>query len=108
MVDASKAAFIKDGNKNRFRERDIHRIVDALKEKEEIDKYARMVGMNEIVANDYNLNLPRYINTSDEEDKQDIEGHLKGCIPIGDIEALPNIGRFFLVLGLTCLAMTDP
>ena len=47
-----------------------------------------MVGMNEIVANDYNLNLPRYINTSDEEDKQDIEGHLKGGIPVGDIEAL--------------------
>ena len=89
MVDASKG-FIKDGNKNRLRERDIHRIVDAWKEKGEIDKFARMVGMNEIVANDYNLNLPRYISTAEDEDKQDIEAHLKGGMPEADIEALSD------------------
>jgi len=89
MVDASKA-FIKDGNKNRLRERDIHRIVDAWKGKEEIDKYARMVGMNEIVANDYNLNLPRYINTAEAEDTQDIEAHLKGGIPSADVDAMSD------------------
>jgi type I restriction enzyme M protein len=89
MIDASKG-FVKDGNKNRLRERDIHRIVDAWQGKEEIEKFARMVGMNEIVANDYNLNLPRYISTAAAEDKQDIEAHLKGGMPEVDIEAMSD------------------
>ena len=89
MVDASQG-FVKDGNKNRLRERDIHRIVDAWRDKAEVEKFARMVGMNEIVANDYNLNLPRYISTAEDEDKQDIEAHLKGGMPEADIEALSD------------------
>ncbi|NMG16921.1 type I restriction-modification system subunit M [Aromatoleum bremense] len=88
MVDAS-GGYIKDGPKNRLREQDIHKIVDVFTRQDGSDpKYARMVGLAEIEKNDYNLNLPRYIDSSEAEDRQDIEGHLKGGIPVADVEAL--------------------
>ncbi|MBB3205516.1 type I restriction enzyme M protein [Rhodopirellula rubra] len=90
MIDASKG-FIKDGNKNRLREQDIHRIVDVFNRGDSSDpRYARMVLRSEIAdpKNDYNLNLPRYIDSSDPEDLQDIDGHLLGGIPNRDIDAM--------------------
>ncbi|WP_248747180.1 type I restriction-modification system subunit M [Pseudomonas sp. MWU12-2037] len=88
MLDAS-AGFIKDGPKNRLREQDVHKIVDTFTRQDDSEpRYARMVGFEEIERNDYNLNLPRYIDSTQAEDKQDIEGHLKGGIPAADIEAL--------------------
>ena len=89
MIDASKG-FKKDGNKNRLREQDIHRIVDTFKKQEDVDRYARMVSFEEIAdpKNDYNLNLPRYIDSTEPEDLQDIDGHLRGGIPTHDIETL--------------------
>ncbi len=88
MLDAS-AGFIKDGPKNRLREQDVHRIVDAFTRQDDSEpSYARMVGYEEIEKNDFNLNLPRYIDSSQAEDRQDIEGHLRGGIPAADIEAL--------------------
>lgn len=89
MIDASKG-FLKDGNKNRLREQDIHRIVDTFRKAQDVTGYARMVEFAEIrgAKNDYNLNLPRYINSSAAEDLQDIEGHLLGGIPQRDVEAL--------------------
>ena len=87
MLDASKA-YLKDGNKNRLRERDIHKIVDVFNKLLEVPHYARMVSLDEVAANDYNLNLPRYIDNQDQEDQQDIASHLQGGIPNADIEAL--------------------
>jgi type I restriction enzyme M protein len=87
MIDAS-AGFMKDGPKNRLRSRDVHQIVDAFNRRLEIPKYSRMVPFDEIEKNDYNLNLPRYIDSQQAEDRQDIEGHLKGGIPIADVDAL--------------------
>ena len=87
MIDAS-AAFIKDGPKNRLRAQDIHRIVDAFNRQLEIPKYSRMVSFEEIEKNEFNLNLPRYIDGQQTEDLQDIEGHLKGGIPERDVDAL--------------------
>ncbi len=87
MIDASKG-FIKDGNKNRLRERDIHQIVDVFTKQLEIPKYSRMVSFEEIEKNEYNLNLPRYIDCQEVEDVQDIEGHLRGGIPVSDVDAL--------------------
>jgi type I restriction enzyme M protein len=76
MVDAS-AAFMKDGPKNRLREQDIHRIVDAYSKQDGSDPtYARLVPLAEIEKNDFNLNLPRYLQSRQTEDRQDIEGHL--------------------------------
>jgi type I restriction enzyme M protein len=87
MIDAS-AGFMKDGPKNRLRSRDVHHIVDAFNRRLEIPKYSRMVPFDEIEKNDYNLNQPRYIDSQQAEDRQDIEGHLKGGIPVADVDAL--------------------
>ena len=89
MIDASKG-FIKDGNKNRLREQDLHRIVDTFTRQADVPSYARLVPTVEISdsKNDFNLNLPRYIDSSEPEDLQDIEGHLRGGIPERDLDAL--------------------
>ncbi len=89
MVDASKG-YIKDGNKNRLREQDIHKITDVFNKQIELPKYSRFVSIAEIsnTKNDYNLNIPRYIDNQEEEDIQDIEAHLLGSIPNTDIDAL--------------------
>src|SRR5699024_1013947 len=89
IIDASKG-FIKDGNKNRLRDRDIHQIVDVFNHQLEKDGFARMVPFSEIEENEYNLNIPRYIDNQEEEDTQDIAAHLKGGIPDKDIDALSN------------------
>jgi len=88
MIDASKG-FIKDGNKNRLREQDIHRIVDTFTKQADVPRYARMVPLVEITdpKNDFNLNLPRYIDSTEPEDLQDIDGHLRGGIPERDLSA---------------------
>ena len=89
MVDASKG-FIKDGNKNRLREQDIHKVVDVFNKQIEVPKFSRFVSYKEISdpKNDFNLNIPRYIDSQEIEDIQDIEAHLLGDIPNADIEAL--------------------
>ena len=87
LVDASKG-FIKDGPKNRLRERDIHKIVDVFTRQLEVTGYSRFVPNGEIKGHDYNLNLPRYIDSSEAEDLQDIEAHLRGGIPERDTDAL--------------------
>ena len=87
MIDASKG-FEKDGNKNRLREQDIHKIVDVFNKQLEIEKYSRMVSVAEIETNEFNLNIPRYIDSQEAEDIQDIEAHLLGDIPNADIDAL--------------------
>lgn len=89
MIDASKG-FMKDGPKNRLRSQDIHKIVDVFNRQLELDRYSRMVPLAEIAdpKNDYNLNIPRYIDSSEPEDIQDLRAHLHGGIPERDIDAL--------------------
>ena len=89
MIDASKG-FKKDGPKNRLREQDVHRIVDTFTRQVDVPRYARMVPIDEIAnpKNDFNLNLPRYIDSTEPEDLQDIDGHLRGGIPERDLDAL--------------------
>ena len=94
MIDAS-GGYIKDGPKNRLRAQDIHKIVDVFTKQMEVSKYSRMVSFEEIERNEFNLNLPRYIDSQEPEDIQDIEAHLCGGIPERDIEAL---GRYWDVL----------
>jgi len=96
MIDASKG-FIKDGNKNRLRAQDIHKIVDTFTRQVEIPKYSRMVPLSEIgdPKNDFNLNIPRYIDSTEPEDLQDIDGHLRGGIPNRDIDALDRYWQVF-------------
>jgi len=87
LIDASKQ-FIKDGNKNRLREQDIHKIVDTFQKQCETAGYSRLVDFEEIKKHEFNLNLPRYIDSTEVEDVQDIDGHLRGGIPLRDIDAL--------------------
>jgi len=88
MIDASKG-FKKDGPKNRLREQDIHKIVDTFTRQDEGDaRYARMVPVAEIAGpkNNYSLNLTKYIDSTAQEDLQDIDGHLRGGIPQWDVD----------------------
>jgi type I restriction enzyme M protein len=87
MIDAS-SGYLKDGNKNRLRAMDIHKIVDVFNRRLELPKYSRMVSLAEIETNDFNLNIPRYIDGQEAEDIQDIEGHLRGGIPAADVDGL--------------------
>ncbi|HKK44529.1 MAG TPA: type I restriction-modification system subunit M [Balneolaceae bacterium] len=97
MIDASEG-YKKDGNKNRLRERDIHKIVDYFRSRRQTGGYARLVPFDEIRENDYNLNIPRYIDTTEDEDIQDLEGHLKGGIPNRDIDALDGFWEVYPTL----------
>jgi type I restriction enzyme M protein len=108
MIDGSKG-FIKDGNKNRLRAQDIHKIVDAFTRQFEIDRYSRMVPLAEISdpKNDFNLNLPRYIDSAEPEDLQDIDAHLRGGIPSRDIDDLEGYWQVFPAVRSTLFKSAD-
>lgn len=96
MIDASRG-YVKDGNKNRLRERDIYRIITTFNEQITTDpKYARFVLNDEIEKkNEYNLNITRYIDSTDPEDIQDIYAHIHGGIPAVDIDGLKKYWGVF-------------
>ncbi len=73
-----------------MREQDIHKIVDTFARQADVPRYARTVPLEEIAdpKNDFNLNLPRYIDSTEPEDLQDIDSHLRGGIPERDLDAL--------------------
>jgi type I restriction enzyme M protein len=108
MIDASKG-FMKDGNKNRLREQDIHKIVDSFTKQIELPKFSRFVPYSEISdpKNDFNLNLPRYIDSQETEDIQDIEAHLLGGIPNADIEALNGYWDVYPTLKAELFSASD-
>jgi type I restriction enzyme M protein len=89
MIDASKG-FEKDGPKNRLRPRDMRKITDAYLSQADIDRFSRFVPNSEIedTKNGYNLNIPRYIDSSEPEDIQDLRAHLQGGIPNRDLDDL--------------------
>ncbi len=99
MIDASRN-YVKDGNKNRLREQDIYRIVSTFNDQITSDpKYARFVPNKEIKEkNGYNLNIARYIDSSDSEDIQNIYAHIHGGIPAADIDALERFWASFPTL----------
>ena len=109
MIDASKG-FMKDGPKNRLRSQDIHKIVDVFNKQTEIERYSHLVPLAEIAsdANDYNLNIPRYIDSSEPEDIQDLHAHLHGGIPERDIVALGGYWDAFPSLRDTLLHANRP
>ena len=89
FIDGSKG-YIKDGNKNKLREQDIHKIVDVFNNQIEVPKFSRLVPIAEIEEKGYNLNIPRYIDNTEIEDLQNIDAHLNGGIPDEDIDALQH------------------
>lgn len=95
MIDASHG-FIKDGDKNRLREQDIYKIVTIFNSMTEIPGFSRFVPFSEIIEkNAYNLNIPRYIDSTEKEDLQSIEAHLYGGIPQDDIDNIPHFWNVF-------------
>ncbi len=97
MIDASRG-FVKDGNKNRLREQDIHKIVDVFTKQVDVPKYSRMVPTSEIEDKGFNLNIPRYIDSQTDEDIQNIEAHLLGGVPNADIEELKKYWQVYPTL----------
>lgn len=97
MIDASKG-FMKDGNKNRLREQDIHKIVDVFNNQRTVEKFARFVTFDEIEKNEFNLNIPRYIDTQESEDIQDLFAHLNGGIPKRDVADLQDFWNVYPTL----------
>lgn len=97
IIDASKG-FVKEGKNNKLRARDIKKIVDAITNRETIEKFSRVVSKEEIRQNDYNLNIPRYVDSSEKAESWDIYASMFGGIPVSEINdldeywnALPNL-----------------
>ena len=80
IIDASKG-FIKEGKNNKLRACDIRKIVDTIKSRTDIEKYSKVVSLEDIRANDYNLNIPRYVDSSEAAESYDIYASMFGGIP---------------------------
>ncbi|WP_033613357.1 type I restriction-modification system subunit M [Helicobacter pylori] len=109
MIDASKD-FKKDGNKNRLREQDVQKMIDTFKAKKEIPYYSKMVSLEEISANDYNLNIPRYIVAEQELEKDLfalINSHKANYLPKSEIEAYAPYFKVFKELKNTLFKQSD-
>ena len=87
IVDASKG-FEKVGKNNKLRSSDIKRIVDVVLHRETVDKFSRLVTRDEIRSNDYNLNIPRYVDSSEKAESWDIYASMFGGVPAAEVEDL--------------------
>ena len=85
IIDASKG-FIKEGKNNKLRARDIKKIVDTYETRASIEKFSRAVPRSEIRNNDYNLNIPRYVDSSEESEQVDVYATMFGGIPMSEID----------------------
>ena len=104
IIDASKG-FIKEGKNNLLRASDIKRIVDTVVGRKNIPKYSRQVSRDEIRSNEYNLNIPRYVDSSEAPESWDIYAAMFGGIPKSEIEELSNYREAFP--GLKPVIFTD-
>ncbi|MHD0316267.1 type I restriction-modification system subunit M [Fusobacterium sp. THCT1E2] len=94
IIDASKG-FIKEGKNNRLKASNIKKIVDTVIKREDIEKYSKVVTREEIRANDYNLNIPRYVDSSENTENWDIYASMFGGIPINEIDNLEKYWTAF-------------
>lgn len=94
VVDASKG-FIKSGKNNKLRASDIKRIVDVVINRENVANFSRVVSRNEIRNNNYNLNIPRYVDSSEKTESWDIFATMFGGIPKSELEDLSNFWNAF-------------
>ncbi len=109
MIDASKD-FKKDGNKNRLREQDVQKMIDTFNAYKEVPYYSKMVSLEEISANDYNLNIPRYIAAKQESEKDLfalINSHKASYLPKNEIKAYAPYFRVFKELKNTLFKKSD-
>ena len=106
IIDASKG-FIKEGKNNKLRASDIKRIVDAVMNRESIDKFSRLVSREEIRSNDYNLNIPRYVDSSEPAETWDLYASMFGGIPMTEIDGLEEYWKAFPTLKSALFTNSD-
>ncbi|GAA9344765.1 type I restriction-modification system subunit M [Helicobacter pylori] len=109
IIDASKD-FKKDGNKNRLRDQDVQKMIDTFNALKEIPYYSKMVSLEEISANDYNLNIPRYIAAKQELEKDLfalINSHKASYLPKNEIKAYAPYFQVFKELKNTLFKKSD-
>ena len=94
IIDASKG-FVKEGKSNKLRACDIKKIVDVVTERENIEHFSKIVSKEEIRKNDYNLNIPRYVDSSEKEKSWDIYASMFGGIPVSELDELKEYWRTF-------------
>ena len=94
IIDASKG-FEKVGKNNKLRASDIKKIVDAVSSRISVEKFSKVVSRDEIRANDYNLNIPRYVDSSEKPESWDIYASMFGGIPVSEIDELRNYWTAF-------------
>lgn len=97
FIDASKG-FVKEGKSNKLQEKDIKKIVDTYINRETIEKYSRLVSRDEIAKNDYNLNIPRYVDSSEPDEKYDMYATMFGGLPKHEIDELNDYWSVFPLL----------
>ena len=97
IIDASKG-FIKEGKNNKLRASDIKRIADTFIKRENVPKYARVVSREEIRSNDYNLNIPRYVDSSEAAEHWDVYASMFGGIPMAEIDEMGECWTAFPAL----------
>lgn len=97
IIDASKG-FAKEGKSNKLRASDIRRIVDTVRERKNTEKYSRVVSREEIRQNDYNLNIPRYVDSSEPAESYDIYASMFGGIPLNELEGFKDYWEVFPTL----------
>lgn len=97
IVDASKG-FIKEGKNNKLRASDLKRIVDVVTRRESVDKFSKVVSRDEIRENDYNLNIPRYVDSSESAESWDIYASMFGGLPLSALNELQEYWNAFPTL----------
>jgi type I restriction enzyme M protein len=97
IVDASKG-FEKVGKNNQLRARDIRKIVDAVTERREILKFSKLITRQDVRDNNYNLNIPRYVNSADSDEQWDINAIMFGGIPNSEIDTFKDVWNTFPTL----------
>lgn len=106
IIDASKG-YVKVGKNNKLRASDIRRITDAVIARESIPNYAKLVSREEIRDNDYNLNIPRYVDSSEKAEQWDIFATMFGGIPVAEIDTLAQYWEAFPTLRQTLFFNTS-
>lgn len=106
IIDASKG-FVKEGKNNKLRASDIKKIIDVVTRRECVEKFSRVVSRDEIRRNDYNLNIPRYVDSSEKAESWDIYASMFGGLPISEINELSEYWAAFPTLKTALLEKTS-
>ena len=94
IIDASKG-FVKEGKNNKLRASDIRKIADTVAARRDVERFSRVVSREEIRSNEYNLNIPRYVDSSEKAETWDIYASMFGGIPKAELAELKEYWKAF-------------